>query len=248
VELLNYLLEKTTEPELKARIADILWTTQRDHKAGEKAFRSYLDSSDILHDPESWYIGFERMRRAFEIAAMLGNEELKSNAEDFAIEKLDEHEGKDPKFFTLSSIGLLADQDYDNLADLAQRSEKAAEFAETEEKWRKAKQLWMLKAKMERSRGEAGEVVNAETRAGEAIIEEANAARDRSHGVAASHLADAVEVFRRAGKSEKAESAHEAMLKDQEKSTDEMGLIETEVDLTDAATEAREAVSGDKLI
>lgn len=104
LNLLSNLLEDVEYPDLKARMADIIWTNRRDHEAAEIAFEAYLDSAEDLLDPESWYRGFERIRRAFEIAMMLGNGDLKSDAEDFVINVLDEHEGEDPKFLTLNLI------------------------------------------------------------------------------------------------------------------------------------------------
>lgn len=242
-DLMDDIIGMVDDPDLKARIADILWTTQRDYKAAETAVEAYLDSAENLLGPESWSVGFRRIERAFDIAVMLGNENLQDTAEGVVLSKLDELGGRDPKYLTCYLLELLLDHRLGDMVDLSQRSEDAAEFAESEGKWRKARRLWMLKAKIDRKRDEDGKVIDAEIRAGEAILEQADEARSGSHSVAASHLADAVEVFRRAGESERAENVHEQLLEDQKKSTEEMGLIETEIDLTDAAKEAREAVS-----
>lgn len=248
LDLMSEFLEEVEDPDLKARIADILWTKRRDHEAAETAVEAYLDSAENLLDPESWSTGFKRIERAVEITRMLGNEDLRNTAEDFVLDVLDEIEGKDKKYLTYNLLELLLGQGLGDLVDLAQRSEEAAEFAESDSKWRKARLLWMLKAKIERKRKKEDKVVDAEIRAGEAILEQADEARHRSHGVAASHLADAVEVFRRAGESETAEIVHELLLESQEKAMGEMGLVEAEVDLTDSATEAREAVSNIELV
>jgi hypothetical protein len=248
LDLLSNLLEDVDDPELKARMADIIWTNRRDHEAAETAFEAYLDSAEALLDPESWSIGFDRIERAFEIASMLGNEDLKSDAEDYVIDVLDEFEGKDPKFLTLNSLELLVDHGLGDLEDLAQRAEEAAEFAENEGKWRKAKQLWMLKAKINRKLGEDDKVKNAEIKAGEAILERAEEAQSRSHSAAAYHFQNAVDVFRRAGDTARADNVHERLLEAQKKSTEEMAKIETEISLTEEATEAREAVSDEDLV
>lgn len=243
LDLLSSILDDVEDPDLKARMADIIWTNRRDHEAAETAFEAYLDSAEDLLDPETWSTGFERINRAFEIAMMLGNGDLKTEAEDFVIDVLDELEGEDPKFLTFNLLELLVEHGLGDPENLAQRSEEAAEFAENEEKWRKAEQLWMLRAKIDRMHGEDDKAKNAQIKAGEAILEQAGEAQSRSHSAAAHHLKNAIEVFRRAGEGMRAESIHERLLEVQEKSTEEMAKVETEVDLTEEATEAREAVS-----
>lgn len=248
LDLLNNLLEDVEDPDLKARMADIIWTNRRDHEAAETAFKAYLDSAENLLDPEAWSTGFERIKRAFEIATMFGNEDLKSDAEDFVIDVLDELDSEDPKFLTLSLLELLVDQELGDLENLAQRSEEAAKFAEKEGKWRKAEQLWMLKAKINRKCEEEDKAKNAEIKGGEAILKQADEARSRSHSAATHHLKNAVEVFRRAGENARTENTHELLLEAQEKSTEEMAEFETEINLSEKIIQAQEAVSDSDLI
>lgn len=243
LELLSSILDDVEDSELKARIADIIWTNRRDHEAAETAFEAYLDSAENLLDPESWSISFDRINRAFEIASMLGNDELRSEAEDFAIDILDELEGKDPKFLTYNLLNLLVEHRLGDIQNLAQRAEEAAEYAESEDNWRKARKLWTLSGKINRRQGEDGKENNAQIKVGEAYLEEAEEASSRSHSVEAHHLKNAIEVFRRAGETSRAERLHERLLEAQEKSTEEMVTVETEVGLTEEADEARETVS-----
>ncbi len=248
LDLLSGILGDVEDPDLKARMADIIWTNRRDHEAAETAFEAYLDSAEDLLDPETWSTGFERINRAFEIASMLGNEDLKTEAEDFVIDVLDELEGEDPTFLIPNLLELLVEHGLGDLENLAQRSEEAAELAENEEKWRGAKQLWMLRTKINRRQGEDEKAKNAQIKAGEAILEQAEEARSRSYSAAAHHLKSAIEVFRRVGESTRAEKIHERLLETQEKSTEEMVEVESKVDLTEEATEAREAVSDKDLV
>lgn len=243
LDVMDDFLDDIGDPELRARVADILWTARRDHTAAETAFEAYLESAQNLLNPESWSVSFERIERAFQIASMLGNQDLKEDARDFALDILDELEGEDPKFLSYNLLKLLLEHELGDLNDLSQRTEDAANKAASEEDWRKTRKLWMLKADIDRSRDEADAVTDAEIKAGEAKVSEAERTRERSNLAAAHHFSDAVEIFRRAGASEKAEETHQKLLEVQEKSVEEMKEIETTVDLTKAVQEARKSVS-----
>lgn len=243
LDMMDNLLDDIDDPELRARVADILWTARRDHTAAETAFEAYLESAQTLVDPESWSVSFERTERAFQIASMLGNQDLKEDASDFSLDVLDELDGEDTKFLSYNLLKLLLEHDSGDLNDLSQRTEDAANKAESNEDWRRARKLWMLKADIDRSRDVSGSVTDAEIKAGEAKVKEAEEAQDRSNLAAAHHFSDAIEIFRRAGASEKAEETHQKLLEAQEKSVEEMKEIGTTVDLTEAAQKAREFVS-----
>jgi len=244
LDLMNQLLKDVENSDLKARISDILWTKRRDHEAAETAFEAYLASAKDILDHESWNKCFTRIERAFQIATLLGNEELQKKAQDFAIDILDEIDSEHPKL-TYDLLNLLFEYDLGELQNLAHRIKKAAEIAESEDKFREAKNLWILKAKIEKKRGDKDKANDSEIHAGEAILKEAEKAQ--SHSLVASLLPNAIELFRRAGASEKANKVHEQLLEEQEKSTEELGYVETTVDLTKEIKKAREAVSGKEL-
>ncbi len=99
-----------SDPELSARIADILWIRRRDRLAAEAAVVSYLASARHLEDPSSWSTGFFRLERALRIAVRLG----KKNAPYLAViaemeAVLGRLAGTDPLYFSARLMGLLFD-------------------------------------------------------------------------------------------------------------------------------------------
>lgn len=247
LEVLDDLLNDIKDPELQARVADVLWTRRRDHKAAETAFVTYLESAKNLLDPNSWSPSFERISRAFQIATMLQNEDLREDGRDFVLEVLDDLDGEDPKYLSYNLLKLLLEHNLGDLRDLSHRANEAAIKAEEEDEWRKAQKIWLLKGDIDKERNEGDAATSAEICAGECILKQAEVAQQGSKSAAASHFAEAVEVFRRAGASEKAEQAHKRLLDAQKKSVDEMGRFGKTVDLSDTAQDAREAVSDKEL-
>lgn len=247
LDVLNKFLDDIEDPELLARVADVLWTSCRDYKAAETAFYAYLESAEVLFDPSSWSNSFQRIERAFQIATMLQNEDLRGKGRDFALKLLNKLDGEDSKYLSCNLLKLLLEHNLGELDNLSQRANEAAEKAEEMDDWEKAKKLWMLKADIDKKYDGQDAATEAEIRAGECIVKRAEVAQRESNSVAAYHFAEAVEVFRRAGASEKAEQTHEQLLDTQKKSVDEMGRFGKTVDLSDAVQDAREAVSDKSL-
>lgn len=248
IESLDSILDKIEDAEFKARVGDIIWTTQRDHEAAETAFEAYLESADNLLDPVSWSPSFRRIERAFQIAAMLQNGDLREEGRDFVINILDDLDGEDAKFMTYNLLKLLSEHDIGDLDDLSQRAEEAAKYAEEQDNLRKAKKLWLLRADLDSSRGADNTATDSKIRAAEAIVTQGENVQQGSHSAAAYHFMEAVEVFRRAGASEQAEETHKRLLEAQEKSVDEMGKFKQTVDLSDTAQKSRNAVSDKDLL
>lgn len=64
LKLLADVVEDIDDPELKARIADVLFLRKRDFRMGERAVSSYLESARRLEDPTNWVATEERIHRA----------------------------------------------------------------------------------------------------------------------------------------------------------------------------------------
>jgi len=65
------------DPELRARIADVLWIRKRDHNCARTAIAAYLESAKrILGDPLIGSEAVERLERGLQIAAMLGKQQV----------------------------------------------------------------------------------------------------------------------------------------------------------------------------
>ena len=66
------VVAEATDPELRARIADVIWCRKRDHRMAKLAVRSYLESAANLRSSDDWLSELERVERAMALAAELG--------------------------------------------------------------------------------------------------------------------------------------------------------------------------------
>jgi hypothetical protein len=97
--LLASLVERVSDPELRARFADYLWIANRDRKYGEVAVDDYLASALRLRDPEKWPGCVGRYERAAKLAASLGKKNERFTRTIRIIEDyLTELDGTDPCF------------------------------------------------------------------------------------------------------------------------------------------------------
>jgi hypothetical protein len=65
-EQLDFLAEiapEISDPELQARVADILWVKRRDYRMAQLAIPAYLQSATILENPEQWTHCVDRIER-----------------------------------------------------------------------------------------------------------------------------------------------------------------------------------------
>ena len=72
LDVLRKLAPTIADPELRARIADILWVRRRDHQMAALAVDAYLEVAQALEHPVSWIEGLKRAHRALQIAPVLG--------------------------------------------------------------------------------------------------------------------------------------------------------------------------------
>lgn len=57
---------------MRARFANILWVTRKDHKSAKIAAESYLENFKRLNVAEDWVCDIESLRRGFGLARILG--------------------------------------------------------------------------------------------------------------------------------------------------------------------------------
>ncbi len=69
------VVEKIQDPEFRARVADVLWTTKKSFKAARIAIAAFLESAQRLKTDDLWSPYTERLERASRIAATRGFEQ-----------------------------------------------------------------------------------------------------------------------------------------------------------------------------
>jgi hypothetical protein len=252
LDALKEVVAEATDPELRARIADVIWCRKRDHRMAKLAVRSYLESAASLRSNDDWLSELKRVERAMALVAELGRpDELWPKVVGYAEGAVREYEGvrfDRPRARFMEILQKYRAGDPERYAGLAGEAAVKAEEAKC---WPEARQLWRLEARwrgmIQDSDGRRSALVRAaETHVGEA--EDELATGSPSYITVSSHLERAIEGLRRAGKTrERVEELHGRLLEYQARTRDEMAAFSQDMDLSKFADQAREQVKGKSL-
>lgn len=238
------------DPELRARMLDILWVQGKSFQAAKSAVEAYLASALQLEHPEHWPPCFARAERALRLAASLGKGALDLKAQALvAIESmLGRYRGTDPLYLSKRLIQLLLEFKHGDAGTFATFAEHAAQMAEASEDFWRAKDYKELAAACYRSIDDTEAEGTALCQAAECLVKESEAAYKqlgRGAITAASLLSDAVEAMRQApGGRERAAELHERLLIVQKESIAELKSFSTTIDTSELVHRALSAVRG----
>ncbi len=185
------------DAELRARFLDTIWVKGKHFMAAKEAVVAYLASAKELLDPEHWTDFAQRLERALRLAASLGKggSELRdvALAETLrVVRKLDE---TDPSYLTMRLTHLLLEFRYGDASEFVNYTAKAAQAAEANRDFWRAKDYFNLAANCCREANLSDEEGMYRRAAAESLVKEAEAARGqpgRGAIVTASVLSSAV--------------------------------------------------------
>ncbi len=139
LSVLSEIVFDILDPEIRARIADIIWIKKRDFRMAELAIKSYLESATVLEDSIQWTHCAERIERAFRLGASLGKNARYLDPVISHIETvLDKYSGEDPKFLSNKLMSFLLEQRKGDCKKYSMLSEKLAKRAELIGDWYRA--------------------------------------------------------------------------------------------------------------
>ncbi|WLT39423.1 DUF4209 domain-containing protein [Synechocystis sp. B12] len=253
---LNFLAgiaPQISDPELRARVADILWIRRRDYQMAQLAIPAYLESATTLESPEHWTHCVDRMERALRLARKIRHKDEVVFSHIEAV--VDRYNGEDPLWLSTKLMELLQEYRFGDPSKYAVLSERAATLAESSSDWRRARTLWGIKAVWHRMDKDYSKELDASMLAAETYVKEAQAALTRtppSYMVASHFLQYAVEAFRsiRGTKQEtvdakaRAEEVHKLLLQYQEETRNEMITSSHAMDISELVEKARNHVRG----
>lgn len=257
-EHLNFLGEIASEisdPELQARVADILWVRKRDREMAKLAVDAYLQSAKELENPEKWNRAYERIERALRLSRRI---QYHIDVVFAYIEKvLDFYKGEDPLWFSAKLMELLLEYRFGKPTKYTALAEKAAKLAQSANDWRRARNYWEIKAQWHSIEKNEQQRCTALMSAAETYVKEAEDTLKETppRYFAASHfLQKAYEAFKRIpGKKEdkikiaakaRAEEVHKILLEYQEESTEEFMCFSEEIDISNQVEQAKAQVRG----
>jgi hypothetical protein len=114
--LLRKLVVTVIDPEMRARIADILWICKRDPERGRPiqiarvAIESYLQAAKNLENTEDWTICYKRLQRAAQLAPLVdGREstEMRCTVASHIEQLIDRYAVVEDEFITGSAMKVL---------------------------------------------------------------------------------------------------------------------------------------------
>ena len=235
------------DPELKARLLDVVWEANRIHTAAETAVLGYLESARNLFDPNEWPPCADRYERALRLAAMLRRSDLCdaiTNEIEEAVLRLD---GQDPLFLTIKLVSLLLEYGSSDMKSLAELSDRAATIAMESSRFEQARRhLENLSACCRRLKDAEGER-QAKARIAECYEIQGVLHIEAGEGLAAAHWFEMAYAFCREtpGMREKAAQIYALLRTAQQQAVDSMEVLATDpIDVTEQVKSARAAVSG----
>ncbi len=235
------------DPELRARLMDVVWEANRNHTAAEAAVPAYMESARNLFDPDNWVHCAERYERALALATMLKQADLRTAIEAEIEEAVLRLNGQDTLFLTIKLVSLLLVSRAGDTESLAVLSDNAANIALDEGRFEQARRhlenLMVCCRRLKDTEGERG----AKARIAESFeiqgVMHAEAGEDLA---AVPWLEMAHATYRETPRMrEKAEEVYALLREAQQRAADSMEVLETgPIDVTEQVEAARAAVSG----
>ena len=245
INLLREILKDISDPEIRTRIADVVWLRKRDYKAAEIAIDSFIESAIRLEDQESWSLFAHRIERALRLALQLQNKGNFFKKIINIIESiLKKYNGNDSSFLSHRLMELLLETKEGNPTFYANLSGKIAKKTEQEINYGKARMYWELKAGWHKLANDNKSEKEALKNAVETYVKYAETVS--SNMAASIHLQKAIEFYRRIGEhKERIEELHHMLLNCQEKALTEMKTYSfPAVDISDITKKSIEKVKG----
>lgn len=253
LDFLAGIAPEISDPELKARVADILWVRRRDYQMAQQAVKAYLKSAVELEDPKKWNQCFIRIERALRLARRIRYQVEAVVAHVEAV--LGRYNGGDPMWLSAKLMELLQEYRFGEPTKYAALAEKAATLAESAHDWRRARAYWENKSKWHLIEKDGEKERAASMLAAETYVKEAEDALKRnppSYLTASHYMQKAVEAFRsiRGAKEEtvdakaRSEEVHKHLIQYQEESRKELVSSSYQMDISEMVEQARAHVRG----
>ncbi|HYU72819.1 MAG TPA: DUF4209 domain-containing protein [Ktedonobacteraceae bacterium] len=218
------LAPDVSDPELRARIADVLWIIKHQYPMVRLAIDAYLEVAHAIEDPEHWVEWVQRIERAFRLAASIDQKKTGPFVTMIAhVEELIEcYHSTDTGFLTAELMALLQEHKLGDAKKYAAYAQEAATRAETEHRWHWAQEYWKVQAKwyaLEHDTEGEREAMLAHAEAYVKEAEDACAGSHPSYMAASEHLESAIHHLRMMkGTQQRVEQLHRLLLEYEKKS------------------------------
>ena len=184
LRVIKQLIETVQDPEMRSRLADILWVRQGDPSVAGLAVDSYLSSALHLKDIVQWADGFDRLKRSYDIAVFLGKEtKAYRKTIDYLQKQLSEFGSDEPTPWWAKLIGLLLDAGEGNASRFASICGTSAQRCEAAGQWDTARLYWQVKARCETAAGQDKNREIALKRAADTYVRQADVVQSEAQPI-----------------------------------------------------------------
>jgi hypothetical protein len=248
LDVLRDFVEHINDPQLKARVADIIWIRKkREYKMAQIAIDSYLESATLLEDPMRLSFLLNTVERAIRLAYISNQNSHKQRAIQFINILIDKYNGNDSSFLSGRLINILLDfskpESYSKYVHL---SKKLAKVAEKNSNWEKARESWLLAIKCHKKDKNSHQERKVSENYAETYVKQAlSSIRNEpvSYTAASRFLIRAIEAFRNIGNSQnRVQNLHQQLLEYQQKSVGEFLRFTWKKDVSNVAISAMDIV------
>jgi hypothetical protein len=230
-------------PDLRARVADVLFVRRRHHDFGRVALDAYLESASKLLTPTDWAKASHLLERALSIALALKTE--RDRVVDRIHKELEARRG-DPGYFSAKLMQSLLDARLGDAATLAVLAEEAAAKTVADKDWHREREYLLLGAQWSRRAGKADDERRLQRAAAESYVKLADDAGSRS--LEATHLEHAIQALRTLGGTQaRVEELHRRLLEAGKEAPAEFAEHSRTVNIAESAQRAKAHVAGKRL-
>ncbi len=247
-QFLESILPEIGDSEAKARVADVLWTLGygKRHKHAETAIEAYILSAERLLQLPYEIPAAERVERAFRIAKQLNGRNSKYDDVREKIEYYIETQKDDAPFFVKHLINFLFEEKEEDGEKYLSILEDIAKKRAREKKFFRLDEFWYLAAKLYQKINNKDKAKYCQIQAAETYVAMANIGEQSgspSSILISHHLQEAVNRYKRLGKSERFNELYKRLLEAQSKTPSEMKSVSFSMDISEEI-KAKEHVSG----
>lgn len=259
MDVLKELVAEISDPEMRARVADLVWTLQvykrdatRDYRLVVLAIESYLKVAKLLEELECWRELARRLKHAIHLARSFSQPALATDTLGYIQSLLDKYADLTPSFPFADMMEVLQQYEAGNTAKNAALAEREALRSQEAGRWSDERRYWDIKAAWHKMENDENKRLESLMLAAETYVNEADDAitgSQPSYLRATVFVNDAITRLERSGGSiERIEELQRKRAIYQKKMVSEMKPIEVSQDISEFVTAAREHVTGKTLI
>ncbi|BDI33992.1 DUF4209 domain-containing protein [Capsulimonas corticalis] len=250
-DYLTSILPHVNDPELKARIADVIWLCKRDYKVGREASIAYMNAAEIDAD-RGGVDPISRLERAIDLAARANHHDLLADITKHIETGLTTFDGTEASDIPACLMKLLQKRKAGDPGQYAALAETFALAAESRGDWHSARAYWDIQANWYGIAQDDERAHSARLHSAETFVVEAEAriasGESQSHMIGAHFMEKAIHALRAVGgQQERIAELHRRLLDHQEHAVSEMGTVSFEEDATEIVTLAMSRVADKSL-